>query len=52
LPATPFSLAGGVVFPVAKAHCSTGPRPLGATGSFLLARLLGADAVRSLLGST
>ncbi len=51
LPATPFSLAGGVVFGVAKgALLNWTAATLGATGSFLLARLLGADAVRSLLG--
>ncbi len=51
LPATPFTLAGGVVFGVAKgAFLNWMAATTGATGSFLLARWLGADAVRSLLG--
>ncbi len=51
LPATPFTLAGGVVFGVAKGSLLNWTAAnIGAVGSFLLARLLGADAVRSLLG--
>ena len=51
LPATPFTLVGGVVFGVAEgALLNWVAALLGATGSFLLARWLGADAVRVLLG--
>jgi len=51
LPATPFTLVGGVVFGVAKGSAlNWTAATIGAVGSFLLARLLGADAVRSLLG--
>lgn len=51
LPATPFTLAGGIIFGVAKgAALNWMAATIGATGSFLLARWLGADALRSLLG--
>lgn len=51
IPATPFTLVGGVVFGVVQgALLNWIAATIGATGSFLLARLLGADAVRSLLG--
>ena len=51
LPATPFTLAGGIIFGVAKgAALNWMVATIGATGSFLLARWLGADALRSLLG--
>lgn len=51
LPAMPLTLAGGIIFGVAKgAALNWMAATTGATGSFLLARWLGADAVRSLLG--
>jgi uncharacterized membrane protein YdjX (TVP38/TMEM64 family) len=51
LPATPFTLAGGIIFGVAKGTALNWmAATAGATGSFLLARWLGADAVRALLG--
>lgn len=52
LPATPFTLAGGAIFGVVLGSvlnwCGA---MLGATGSFLLAKALGRDALRRLLGS-
>ena len=52
LPATPFTLVGGVVFGVFKGSILNWlGANIGATGSFLLARWLGADSVRSLLGT-
>lgn len=51
LPATPFTLVGGVVFGVAKGSLLNWlGANIGATGSFLLARWLGADSARALLG--
>jgi uncharacterized membrane protein YdjX (TVP38/TMEM64 family) len=51
LPATPFTLAGGILFGVAEGTLlNWTAASLGATGSFLLARWLGADAVRVVLG--
>ena len=51
LPATPFTLVGGVVFGVAEGTALNWlGASIGASGSFLLARWLGADAVRVLLG--
>jgi uncharacterized membrane protein YdjX (TVP38/TMEM64 family) len=52
LPATPFTLAGGILFGTALGSVLnwTGAT-LGATGTYLLARLLGGDALRGLLGS-
>lgn len=51
LPATPFTLAGGIVFGFAKgAALNWLAATIGATGSYVLARALGADAIRLLLG--
>ncbi|HVA58560.1 MAG TPA: VTT domain-containing protein [Gemmatimonadaceae bacterium] len=51
LPATPFTLAGGIVFGFAKGSALNWmAATIGATGSFILARALGADAIRLLLG--
>ncbi|MEO6878417.1 MAG: VTT domain-containing protein, partial [Gemmatimonadaceae bacterium] len=51
LPATPFTFAGGIVFGFAKgAALNWVAATIGATGSYALARGLGADAVRKLLG--
>lgn len=51
LPATPFTLVGGVVFGVVKGSMLNWlGANLGALGSYLLARWLGADSVQSLLG--
>jgi uncharacterized membrane protein YdjX (TVP38/TMEM64 family) len=52
LPATPFTLAGGILFGTGLGSVLnwTGAT-LGATGTYLLARLLGGDALRGLLGS-
>ncbi len=51
LPGTPLTLAGGAIF---GAAAGTGLNwigaSLGATGAFFLARALGSDAIRSLLG--
>lgn len=51
LPATPFTLAGGILFGTGLGSVLnwTGAT-LGATGTYLLARLLGGDALRGLLG--
>lgn len=52
LPATPFTLVGGVVFGVAKGSLLNWlGANLGSTGAYVLARWLGADSVRALLGS-
>ena len=51
LPALPLTLAGGAIFGVAAGIALTWlGATLGATGAFLLARLLGGDALRRLLG--
>lgn len=52
LPATPFTLAGGILFGTGLGSILnwTGAT-LGATGTYLLARLLGGDALRGLLGA-
>lgn len=52
LPATPFTLAGGMLFGTGLGSVLnwTGAT-LGATGTYWLARLLGGDALRGLLGS-
>lgn len=51
LPGTPLTLAGGAIFgAVAGTGLNWLGATLGATGAFLLARALGRDAVRSLLG--
>lgn len=52
LPATPLTLAGGALFgPWWGSLFNWLGATLGATGAFLLARALGRDAVRSLLGT-
>jgi uncharacterized membrane protein YdjX (TVP38/TMEM64 family) len=52
LPATPLTLAGGALFgPWWGTAANWLAATLGATGAYLLARLLGRDAVRSLLGA-
>lgn len=52
LPALPLTLAGGAVFGVAAGIALTWlGATLGATGAFVLARLLGGDALRRLLGA-
>lgn len=52
LPATPFTLVGGVVFGVLKgSFLNWLGANLGAAGSYLLARWLGKDSVSALLGS-
>jgi uncharacterized membrane protein YdjX (TVP38/TMEM64 family) len=52
LPALPLTLAGGAIFGVAAGIALTWlGATLGATGAFLLARLLGGDALRRLLGN-
>jgi uncharacterized membrane protein YdjX (TVP38/TMEM64 family) len=52
LPATPLTLAGGALFgPWGGTLFNWLGATLGATGAYLLARTLGRDAVRSLLGS-
>lgn len=51
LPGTPLTLAGGALFgAVGGTFANWMGATLGATGAFLLARALGADAVRGLLG--
>lgn len=51
LPATPFTLAGGIVFGFAQgALLNWVAATVGATGSYFLARGLGADAIRRMLG--
>ncbi|MCC7002214.1 MAG: DUF547 domain-containing protein [Gemmatimonadaceae bacterium] len=51
LPGTPLTLAGGALFgAVGGTFANWTGATLGATGAFLLARALGADAVRGLLG--
>jgi uncharacterized membrane protein YdjX (TVP38/TMEM64 family) len=51
LPATPLTLAGGALFgTIGGTAANWVGATLGATGAFLLARALGADAVRRLLG--
>ena len=51
LPALPLTLAGGAIFGVAAGIALTWlGATLGATGAFLLARALGGDALRRLLG--
>ncbi len=52
LPATPFTLAGGILFGTGLGSVLnwTGAT-LGATGTYLLARALGGDALRGLLGA-
>jgi uncharacterized membrane protein YdjX (TVP38/TMEM64 family) len=51
LPGLPLTLAGGAIFGVAAGIALTWlGATLGATGAFLLARLLGGDALRRLLG--
>ncbi len=52
LPALPLTLAGGAIFGVAAGIALTWiGATLGATGAYLLARTLGGDALRRLLGS-
>lgn len=52
LPATPFTLAGGAIFgTVLGSVLNWCGAVLGATGSYLLAKALGRDALRHLLGS-
>jgi uncharacterized membrane protein YdjX (TVP38/TMEM64 family) len=52
LPALPLTLAGGAIFGVAAGIALTWlGATLGATGAYLLARLLGGDALRRLLGN-
>jgi len=52
LPALPLTLAGGAIFGVAAGIALTWlGATLGATGAFLLARALGGDALRRLLGA-
>jgi len=52
LPATPLTLAGGALFgPWWGTLANWIGAVLGATGAFLIARMLGHDAVRSLLGT-
>ncbi|WP_353266168.1 VTT domain-containing protein [Gemmatimonas sp.] len=52
LPATPLTLAGGALFGPWLGTCVNWlGATLGATGAYLLARTLGRDAVRSLLGA-
>ncbi len=52
LPGLPFTLAGGAIFGVATGIALTWiGATLGATGAFLLARTLGGDALRRLMGS-
>ena len=52
LPATPFTLAGGALFgPWIGALVNWTGATLGATGAYFLARALGRDAIRRLLGS-
>ena len=51
LPATPFTLAGGILFGTGLGSVLNWMgATLGATGTYLLARLLGGDALRGLLG--
>jgi uncharacterized membrane protein YdjX (TVP38/TMEM64 family) len=51
LPATPFTLAGGILFGTALGSgLNWLGATLGATGTYLLARTLGGDALRKLLG--
>ncbi len=51
LPATPFTLAGGILFGTALGSLLNWlGATLGATGTYLLARALGGDALRKLLG--
>jgi uncharacterized membrane protein YdjX (TVP38/TMEM64 family) len=51
LPATPFTLAGGAIFGVGLGTAlNWAGATLGATGAYFVARLLGRDAVRTLLG--
>jgi uncharacterized membrane protein YdjX (TVP38/TMEM64 family) len=52
LPALPFTLAGGILFgTVTGAALNWLGATLGATGTYLLARLVGGDALRGLLGA-
>lgn len=52
LPATPFTLAGGILFGVGLgAGLNWLGATLGATGTYVLARAVGGDALRGLLGS-
>ena len=52
LPALPFTLAGGILFgTVTGSALNWVGATLGATGTFLLARLVGGDALRGLLGA-
>ena len=51
LPATPFTLAGGILFGTALGSLLNWlGATLGATGTYLLARAVGGDALRKLLG--
>ncbi len=51
LPATPFTLAGGILFGTALGSgLNWLGATIGATGTYLLARTLGGDALRKLLG--
>lgn len=51
LPATPFTLAGGILFGTGLGSLLNWlGATLGATGTYLLARLVGGDALRGLLG--
>ncbi len=51
LPATPFTLAGGILFGTGLGSVLNWlGATLGATGTYLLARLVGGDALRGLLG--
>lgn len=52
LPATPFTLAGGILFGTALGSgLNWVGATLGATGTYVLARTLGGDALRGLLGA-